>query len=180
MEYLEIILKDIKTKYIDEIFFNYLQFSLEDIISSHFFDNGINKDVEYKDIKKFKDYFIKPGTCNIYLKKILLGTELKNVIVLVSANKHKGDITINFDVKDIEKCDNIELSAKCIKLYFKLLEIYASRFIDRIILGYEPAEDDDMKLISINADKTNLFNINKFNNRFSIVLHNIIKNKNIY
>lgn len=177
MNYIEIIFKDIKICQLDNFFHDFIIFNDIDIISSHFFDKEKKRDLEYKDIKNFKSYFVSSGTCNIYLRKVLIGIELENVIIIISSDKDYCDITINFEEKYFSNCKNIE--RKFIILLDLILEIYQKYEIEKIIFGYEPAEDADMKILEISQRQVKLFNTNVFNRQWIKAIFGMINKKNI-
>ena len=96
MNYLEIVLKNVKKYYLDQIIGGYIKYNVSDIISSYFYDKKKQKDIEYSDIENLENYFNESGTCNIYLKKIQIGMELNEVLILVGYDGEKGDITLSF------------------------------------------------------------------------------------
>ena len=84
MEYLEIILKNIKKSYLDQIVGGYIILDKTDIISSYFFDKENNKNLSYAEIKSLEVYFNECNTCTLYAKKIQIGIELEDVLILIS------------------------------------------------------------------------------------------------
>lgn len=162
MDHIEIILKDIKNAQIKEVLSGYVLFDVNDIISSHFFDKEINKDITYQDIKSLEEYFNDSGTCNIYLKKAIIGTELDNVLILISFDEISGDITINLEAEQLEDYDRQELKSKLKKLLSLLIRIYKGGEVGEIILGFEPADNTDMKILGISQNQMEIFNENIF------------------
>lgn len=160
MEHLEIILKDIKLEQLEKVFYEHIIFDKSDIISSHFFVQG--KDVEYQNIKSLKEYFKIPGTCNIYLKKAKIGIVLKNVLIIIACDGNCADVTINVSREDFKLYHNQKSE---LQLLLKLLvEISEDNEAKKIVLGYEPAEDEDMKILEVNGGLVKLFqeNIGRF------------------
>lgn len=50
-----------------------------------------------KNTRNLQEYFRVPNTCNIYLKKALIGIELEDVLSYIACNEKYGDIIINFE-----------------------------------------------------------------------------------
>ena len=101
MEHIEIILKDVKLNQLKKIFYINIIFIFKNIISSHFFDKG--QDVGYQNIKSLEEYFQIPSTCNIYLKKVKIGIELKNVLIIIACDDVYADVTISVNKEDLEE-----------------------------------------------------------------------------
>lgn len=153
MEHIEIVLKDIKLNRLENVFYENIIFNEKDVMSSHFFTKG--KDVEYQNIRSLKEYFQTPGTCNIYLKKITMGTVLENVLILIVCDGTYADITVNFGEECLEVCD---VQKNAVRLLLELLvQISKEGDVGKIVVGYEPAEDDDMKILEINQGQIKRF-----------------------
>lgn len=176
MDNVEIILKNVERKNIEKVFFNSLVFDVKDIISSHFFDKEKNVDMEYQNVKSLNKYFDIPGTGNLYLKKVIIGTELENVLILIGCDEKYGDITINFEEKQFENFSIQEIKSKLKNLIMFLLNIYGNGDIEEIAIGYEPADDDDRKIIEIRQSKVMIFNESIFKSPTALTLYNISKN----
>lgn len=158
MDYIEIILKDNINSQLEEILFNFVVFDVEDIISSHFFDKENNRDISYQEVKSLKEYFRVPNTCNIYLRKALIGIELEYVLIHIACDEKYGDITINFEEKQFKNYKIEELIIKWQNLLTVLQEIYEYGKTKEIILGYEPAYDKDMKMLEISQGQIKIYN----------------------
>lgn len=152
MGYIEIILEDIEISRLEEVF-GKIMFSKDDIISSHFFVKG--EDVEYQNIENLKGYFQSSGTCNLYIKKIAIGMILRNALIVIAGNGISADITISVSRECFGTNDKQgnELSL-LLKLLVQVSEEGAAK---KIILGYEPACDEDMKILEISEGKTTVF-----------------------
>lgn len=179
MEYIEVVLKSIKISQLQSVFCNYLIFDEKDIISSHFFDREKNTDASYKEIENFEEYFNTPGTCNISLKKATIGAELANVLLHIVCDERYGDITINFDEEQLKGQSNKEIENKLQNILTFLIQIYKSGEIGEIILGYEPAEDTDMKMIEISQNKMKLLNENLNESPVATIVYDIAKEKSM-
>ena len=110
MNYIEIILENISKKYLDEIIGEILKFDVDFVISSHFFDEISNQDMEFKDIKSLLNYFNHSGTGNIFLEKVEIGIVLEKVLIIISCEEELGDITINFSEEQFIGYENAKLS----------------------------------------------------------------------
>lgn len=179
MEYIEVILKNIKNVQIQDVFCDFLLFDEKDIISSHFFNQKKNKDVSYQEIGDLKKYFCTPGNCNIYLKKAMIGIELKNVLIHIACDERYGDITINFEEEQIREHSEEEIIKELQNLLISFIRIYKSAEVGEIILGYEPADDADMKIIEISQNKVEIFNEKYFESPFEKIIYSIAKDMNI-
>ncbi len=175
MRCIEIILEETEKKYLDEMIREVLKFNAEDIISSHFFDEERNKNIEFQDIENFNDFFGAAGTGNFFLKKTVIGIELEEVLIIISCDEKFADITINFGEEQFEKDKNLELKNKIRKLFLKLCEIQKKYCIRVISVGYEPAADDDMKIVEFRCGQTIMYNENGFLSQFAQSCYDILK-----
>lgn len=158
MNCVEIILKDIKKQYLDEIIEEVLKFNVKDIISSHFYDKERDKDIEFQDVGNFEDFFNTAGTGNLFLEKVMIGTEIEKVLIIISCDEELVDITLNFDEGQFEKYKSLELNDEMRKLFLKLFEIQKNYSISTIAVGYEPAADDDMKIVEFRHGQVKICN----------------------
>ena len=85
---------------------------------------------------------------------------MKNVMVLLAIEKEYCDITIQVLADEFDSCSVQECQKKCRQLYLELEKIYSLNMMEEIMIGYEPAEDDDMKLVSFSGDGLRFFNEN--------------------
>ena len=176
MDNVEIILKNVARKNIEKVFFNSLVFDIKNIISSHFFDKEKNVDMEYQNVKSLNKYFDTSGAGNLYLKKVIRGTELANVLILIGCDEKYGDITINFEEEQFENFSIQEIKGKLKNLIMFLLNIYRNNEIEEITIGYEPAYDEDRKIIEIRQSKVMIFNEGTFKSPIALILYSISKN----
>lgn len=149
MEKLEIILKDIRKNYISPFFLDYINLGKENIISSHFFDTKRNMDITYQNVGDINKYFNVPGTCNIYLKEVSIGKKIQEVLTIISCDEIYGDITISFDEKQLNDDSEINMEINARAVLNELIWILSKWEIKKIYFGYEPAEDEDMKIVEI-------------------------------
>lgn len=175
MAQVEVILKNIRKSKIEEVFYDCLIIDVKNIISSHFYDKEKKEDIVYEDIVSLNNYFINSGTCNLYLKKAKIGIDLENVLILIACDELYGDITINFEEKQFEKYSLQEAKNKLKSMVLRLLEIYKSGKVEEISIGYEPADDYDMKVLEISHDCVKTFNEDIFESLLGLVFYSIAK-----
>ena len=147
IEYLEIILKNVKKSYLDQIVGRYIRLEKEDIISSYFFDKENDKNITYDEIKSLESYFHVCGTCTLYLKKLQVDIELKDVLIIISSDEKNAELTLNFPEKQFRDLEQNVLKENLHRLVLYLIQFCKCCEIHNWILGYEPAEDNDMKMI---------------------------------
>lgn len=147
MNNLEVVF-DIHISYIDKLLTDELDIISANIKSSHFYDQTTTKDIEFDDIYSFSAFLLNPGTGTILFKVLELGTELKEVLLIISSDAEY--ITVEFNFVETElSYEGVLDTMKCLHMlnYFqKLIQLY---HIPSIKFGYEPATDKDMCLIEI-------------------------------
>lgn len=146
MNNLEIIIENVKSNDLDRIIFGELCFDKQKIISSHFYDEHNKRDIEFEMLESLEEFYSKPGTGNIYISEVKLGLCIHDVMTVISFDKVLGDIVINFEDSELIK-DSIT-SNDCVQFVNKFQSIISKYDIGSIIIGYEPASDNDMKLIT--------------------------------
>ncbi|MFR3730090.1 hypothetical protein [Lacrimispora sp.] len=171
MEYLEIVLADINKQYIDSILRQELKITTDSVISSHFFDKLENTDKEYGDVSNLASYFSTPNTANIFVKKLTLGENITNVMVVMSFDADLGDIILNFCEHDFITKDTNILKFKVISLVNRLIEIQHEYEIKSIRLGYESVIDDENVVLNITNGEVVVFN--KFKGQLSRVIEQV-------
>lgn len=144
---MEIILKNVKKSYLDQIVGRYIRLEKEDIISSCFFDKENDKNITYDEIKSLESYFHVCGTCTLYLKKLQVDIELKDVLIIISSDEKNAELTLNFPEKQFRDLEQNVLKENLHRLVLYLIQFCKCCEIHNWILGYEPAEDNDMKMI---------------------------------
>lgn len=175
MDCIEIILEDISRKNLDDVMREVIRFDTCDIISSHFFDKKNNKDIEYQDIDDFESCFDDFGTGNLFLEKVKIGIIMEKVMILLSFNGQIGDITINFLESQFEIDGSPVLNENINEMIVKLLEAQKKYKIDNIIIGYEPATDDDMKMVEFHRGHMKIYNEELPKSLFVQTLYHAIK-----
>lgn len=137
----EIILVNVEKSCLDDLLIEKLNIFNSQILSSYFYDTDLNKDITIKDIKSFIDIFQQPNTGNIYLKQLNLGTEIKDIMIILSFDIKVGDIVINFPSDEL--LSNIN---DCLLIVKYLMNLIIQYQISEIRIGFEPAYDEDMTL----------------------------------
>lgn len=174
MNYIEIVLENVSKKYMDKIVGETLKFDMDAIISSHFFDEKTNQDLEFRDIKSLLNFFNYSGTGNIFLEQAQMGIVLERVLIIISCDEELADITINFSEEQFIKYENARLSDEILKLIQILYKLSQDYSIDNIIVGYESATDDDMKIVEFNQGNMKICNQKILQSLFAKTLYNTL------
>lgn len=173
MNNLEIIIENVKSNDLDRIIFEELCFDKQKIISSHFYDEHNKRDIELEMLSSLEEFYSKPGTGNIYMSEVELGLCIHDVMTVISFDKVSGDIVINFEESEII---NDSITNNDYVKFIKKLQSFISKYdISSIIIGYEPALDNDMKLITFTK-----LGIKMYEENFPLVLSGFIKNMDTY
>ena len=157
MENLEIILSDFSKDKIDKLVYEELKLSTLTVKSSHFYDNKLVKDIEFPQVKNLKDVLSPKGTGNIFIEELHLGISLKNVVIVFSFNEKCGDVVFNFPVTDVLNDKSRQNKIRFKELVNYLFNLRLKFDVSKVLLGYEPADDEDTLLIEINNNKINFF-----------------------
>lgn len=81
-------------------------------------------------------------------------------MVLLAIEKEYCDITIQILANEFDDCSIQECQKKCRQLYLALEKIYSLGIMEELVIGYEPAEDNDMKLVSFSGNGLRFSNEN--------------------
>lgn len=146
---LEIIFELTDHKKLRSFFNNVLTFCADEVIRSHFYDDVNDCDLEYGDIDDFCGFTLANSIeSSLFLCSVNCGIELKKAVVLISHDMQGVVISLS-----VEK-DNFDPSIEeCAVLIRHLLHAVSSGIVDNVIVGYDPAEDDDMKIITLQKGK---------------------------
>ncbi len=147
MNNLEIIFENIKRHELDSLIFKELRFDKQKIISSHFYDEIEERDIEFEMISSLGEFYAIPGTGNIYMSEVDIGICIHNVMIVISFDEVFGDIVLNFKENELFK-ENMVINQDCVFIIKKLQSIIKMYDIGSIIVGYEPSSDEDMQLVS--------------------------------
>lgn len=170
MEFIEIILENVPVKFLKTVISRHLQVRRADILASHFFCPERGETLEYPDTEDWTAFFRGTGTSDIYLAELHIGMTLRNVVVLISHNAACGDITIHFEESQFSFADAGEARTNFKKLFARLMEISSDCKADGVLIGYEPAEDDDMRILEIRHGRLRVFYGNIFRSQALQVL----------
>lgn len=154
MENIEIILSDFNKREIDKLIYNELKLSTLKLRTSHFYDNISEKDLDFFQVNSIEKILSPKGTGNILLEELQLGISLKNVLIVFSFDEQYGDIVFNFPENEILKEEKNDNKKRLKKLVHFLVDLKRNYDIPKIIIGYEPATDEDTLLIEINNNVT--------------------------
>ena len=172
---IEFVFKNVHIKCLDVLFNEHFAFDKNNINSSHFYDDKNNIDIEYNNINNFYDYFSKTTTCNLFMNKIDIGISIYNTMIIISNDGEVCDITFNVEMNRFINSLSNELSNDIYVLMKKIMLI-CQIFDIECVIGYEPAEDEDMKLIKVRCNNIELYNENSFSDLFSNEIFNVAKN----
>lgn len=148
MENLEIVFKNVFAIEMSHFLLNVLNIDEKNIISSHFWDSENNLDLSFQQVSNIDNYFTNGGNANIYFRYIILGCKIQDVLVIINNDGRTCDVTLNF-------CTNPDLFWE--KLFVQLCEIITNVGVEMIILGFEPAEDADMKILEMKKESFILY-----------------------
>ncbi|PDZ70988.1 hypothetical protein, partial [Bacillus pseudomycoides] len=138
-----------------KLIYGELKLSTLKLKSSHFYNNISEKDLDFSQVKNIKEILSPKGTGNIFLEELKLGISLKNVVIAFSFDEQYGDIVFNFPENEILKDERNDNKLRLKKLVHFLVDLKKNYDIPKIIIGYEPATDEDTLLIEINNIVTN-------------------------
>jgi len=149
MNYLEIILQDLRKNQLDKLVFEEFHVSTSNVKSSHFFDNINGKDIEFYQIKNLQNVLSPSGTGNVYVRNLDIGCNLENVVMVFSFDHYFGDITLNFPENELFTGDSLKLRMRIKNLVTFLIRLKEKYEIPAIRIGFEPASEDDSCLVEI-------------------------------
>ncbi|WP_315370775.1 hypothetical protein [Paenibacillus xylanexedens] len=156
MQSLEIILIDFNKNNLDRFIKNDLNIQVDQVKSSHFYDNRSEKDNEFQQIESLEEILSPKGTGNILLSQLNLGHAFNDVMIVFSFDEESGDIVMNFPEEELFSGENSETTLKAQKLIEYILDIKKKYAIEKVRIGYEPAMDDDTCLVEIDKETTNM------------------------
>ncbi|MEW9677803.1 hypothetical protein ABRT01_16830 [Lentibacillus sp. L22] len=154
MENLEIILSDFSKGRINKLIDEELKLSTLRSRSSHFYDNVSEKDLDFSHVNNMEETLSPKGTGNIFLEELQLGISLKNVLIVFSFDEHNGDIVFNFPENELSMDEGNDNRLRLKKLVHFLVNLRKNYDIPKVVIGYEPAADEDTLLIKINNTVT--------------------------
>ncbi|WP_256336567.1 hypothetical protein [Paenibacillus sp. OK060] len=156
LESLEIILIDFNKNILDQFIKNDLNIQVDQIKSSHFYDNRSENDIEFQQIESLEEVLSPKGTGNILFSQLNLGHTFNDVMIVFSFDEESGDIVMNFPEEELFSGENPETMLKAQTLIEYILNIKNKYAIEKVRIGYEPAMDDDTCLVEIDKETTNM------------------------
>lgn len=158
MNNLEIILKDFPKKNLDQFVNLEILKHEKMIVSSNFYDNTNKKDVTIKEISSLSKILSSIGCGSISFSDFKFGIPLGSTVITFSFDINAGDIDINFEVNSVFVDTNKELEVvnKCKKIIETALDFRKKYFIPIILIGLEPADNEDTCLLRLDRDDINL------------------------
>ncbi|WP_040340206.1 hypothetical protein [Fictibacillus macauensis] len=154
MENIEIILSEFNKNLINQFFYDELKISKFKLKSSHFFDSLSEKDLYFSQVENIEKILTPKGTGNILLEEFQLGISLKDVLIVLSFDEQDGDIVLNFPESELFKYERNNNQTRWKKLVRFLVSLREKYDIPKIVIGYEPATDEDTLLIEIDNEVT--------------------------
>lgn len=109
-------------------------------------------------MKSLEEILSPRGTGNILLEELQLGISLKNVLMVFSFDEQYGDIVFSFPESEILKDKMHDNKLRLKKIVHYLVGFRINHDIPKILIGYEPATDEDTLLIEIDNTSTNYDN----------------------
>ena len=142
---LEIIFEISNHEKLRSFFQKIVTFNNNAIIRSHFYDDANKRDVEYEDIDDYCSFILSNGTeSSLFLSSVNCGVEFEEAGILV-AHDSQG-VVISLSIEKDSFAPSIE---ECTLLIQHLSSSISSSIVDNIIIGYDPAEDIDMQIITL-------------------------------
>jgi hypothetical protein len=123
---------------------------------SNFFDNIKKKDLTIENISSVSNILSPRGCGSISFSEFKFRVYLENTVVTFSFDENFGDIVVNFEMKTFLEKREYEIIKTCrkiVKISLRLKKMYS---IPIILIGFEPAEDEDTCLLRLSTDDINL------------------------
>lgn len=156
MENIEIVLSDFDKKHLPDLIYKAFKLPNTEIISSHFYDCDLERDVSFSEIKNIEQILSPEGTGNIVLKELGLGVPVKNIVLVLSFDEKVGDVVLNFPEHCLLKNEREQDQENMKKIAAYLMDLKENYSVPKVIIGYEPATDEDSLFIEItDYDRTN-------------------------
>lgn len=145
----EIVFKLTDSKKLWSFFAEVVTFDANEVVGSHFYDDTNNCDLEYSDIDDFCAFALDNSIeSSLLLSSVDCGIKFNKVVVLIAHDSHSSVVSLSVEKDDFDP--SIE---ECTILIRHLLDSISSGIIDKIIIGYDPAEDDDMQIVILQKEK---------------------------
>lgn len=122
------------------------------IVSSHFYDSVLGKDVSFSEVKDIKQIFSPRGTGNIVLNDLELGVPVEDIVLVLSFDEKMGDIVLNFPEHFLFSTKQTHDKGNLKEVANYLMKLQSTYSMSKAIIGYEPATDEDSRLLEITVD----------------------------
>lgn len=153
MENIEIILIDFSKEKIDKLIYEELKLPVLKEKSSYFYDNSLAMDLNFSQVKSIKEVLSPKGTGNIFLEELKIGISLKDILVIMSFDENYGDVVFSFPENEVLTDEKSESKFRLKSLIDFLINLKEDYDIPKVIIGYEPATDEDTLLIEIRDEE---------------------------
>lgn len=148
MDDIEIVFNLFDSSKINSFFEDVLTFKCGNIINAHFYDDLQMRDVTYDEIDDLCGFFSKNVTpSSMFLDSINCGIEIHKVVICIVQGFNGVEISLN-----IKKCDFRLSLNECMNFVRHLYNSILSGTVNQITFGYEPAKDDDMRILAMTVN----------------------------
>lgn len=152
MENIEIILFDFEKIDLPNLIYKEFNLLNKKIVSSHFYDSVLGKDVSFSEVKDIKQILSPRGTGNLVLNELELGVPVEDIVLVLSFDEKVGDIVLNFPEHFLFPTKQTHDKANLKEVVNYLMKLQSTYSMSKAIIGYEPATDEDSRLIEITDD----------------------------
>lgn len=152
MENIEIILFDFEKIDLPNLIYKEFNLLNKKIVSSHFYDSVLGKDVSFSEVKDIKQILSSRGTGNLVLNELELGVPVEDIVLVLSFDEKVGDIVLNFPEHFLFPTKQTHDKANLKEVANYLMKLQSTYSMSKAIIGYEPATDEDSRLIEITDD----------------------------
>src|SRR5699024_5482796 len=149
---IEIILYDFDKSNLPNLIYKEFNLLNKKIVSSHFYDSVLGKDVSFSEVKDIKQIFSPRGTGNLVLNELELGVPVEDIVLVLSFEEKVGDIVLNFPEHFLFTTKQTHDKANLKEFANYLMKLQSTYYMSKAIIGYEPATDEDSRLIEITVD----------------------------
>ncbi|SFT03176.1 hypothetical protein [Marininema halotolerans] len=141
MEYIEVLICDVRKDNIDELVFNDIIMDRSAIKNSHFYDKMKEEDLELDDILSLKNVLSPFGTGSMFVNTLTIGSILiHDVSIVISFDEVYGDIVFQFPEKEVlDEGGEID-KQRCKEITEYFLFLMNKYNFDSVKLGYDPID----------------------------------------
>lgn len=161
MENFEIILNNFSKSKVDKFIASEILHSKNKIRDSNFFDNFNKKSLPIENISSLSKLLDPIGSGYISFLTFMFGIPLENTVITFSFDKKYGDIVINFEMKTFFGKKIPEIGEICVKIIKTALQFKTKYLVPVILIGFEPADNDDLCILHLGAEDINLIKATK-------------------